>query len=124
MNVIKDDPDGRGEAHGTCQEKQQPGHQVAACTIDQTLGQFDVGHWGPEGRVAHSNQAQQQGTHRNQDAERQGKLEDPQVQLVNWWVPSSVIHQAVTAPIISGTLHPQASVNSQILLVSVECDQS
>lgn len=83
MDVIKDDPDGWGEAHSTCQEKQQPGHQVAACTIDQTLGQFDVGHRGPEGRVTHSDQAQQQGTHGDQDAEGQGKLQDPQVQLVN-----------------------------------------
>lgn len=83
MNVVKEDPDGWGEAHSTCQEKEQPGHQVAACTIDQTLGQFDVGHRGPESRVTHSNQAEQQGTHCDQDAEGQGELEDPQVQLVN-----------------------------------------
>lgn len=44
MDVIEDDPDGWGEAHSTSQEKQQSGHQMAACTIDQTLGQFDVGH--------------------------------------------------------------------------------
>lgn len=87
MGIVKEDPDGWGEAHSTCQEKQQPTHQVAACTIDQTLGQFDVGHRGPESRVTHSD-------------------------------------QAVTAPVVSGALHPQACVNSQVLLISVECDQS
>lgn len=123
MDVIKEDPDGWGEAHSPRQEKQQPGHQVAASAIDQTLGQFDVGHRGPEGRVAHSNQAEQQGAHCDQDAEGQGKLQDPQVKLVNRRVPSGVVHQAVTAPIVSGTLHPQARVNRQVLLIFVECDQ-
>lgn len=123
MAVIKDGPDGRREAHGTCQEKQESSHQVAACTVDQTLGQFDVRHGGPEGRVAHSNQAEQQGTHCDHDAERQGKLEDAQVQLVNRQIPSAVVHQAVTASVIPGTLDPQARVNCQVLLVSVERDQ-
>lgn len=83
MDVIKEDPDGWREAHSTSQEKQQPSHQVAACTIDQTFGQFDVGHGGPESCVTHSDQAEQQGTHCDQDAEGQGKLENSQVQLVN-----------------------------------------
>lgn len=83
VSVIEEDPDGWREAHSTCQEKQESSHQVAACTIDQTLGQFDVRHRGLEGRVTHSNQAEQQGTHCNYDAEGQGKLEDTQIQLVN-----------------------------------------
>lgn len=124
VEVVKDDPDGRGEAHGTCQEKQQPGHKVAAGTIDQTLGQLDVRHGGSEGRVAHSYEGEQQGAHGDQDAEGQGKLEDTQVQLVNRRVPGSVVHQAVTAPVIPGTFYPQACVNSQVLLIPVERDQS
>lgn len=124
MAVIEDGPDGWREAHGTCQEKQESSHQVAACTIDQTLGQFDVRHRGLEGRVAHPDEAEQQGTHCDQDAEGQGELEDAQVQLVNRQVPSAVVHQAVTAPVIPGALHPQARVDCQVLLVPVECDQS
>lgn len=124
MDVVKDDPDGRGEAHSACQEKQQPGHQMAARTIDQALSQLDVGHGGPEGRVTHSDQAEQQGAHRDQDAEGQRKLEDPQVQLVHGGVPGSVVHQAVMAPVVAGALHPQACVDGQVLLVSVERDQS
>lgn len=124
VDVVKDDPDGRGEAHSTRQEKQQPGYQMAACTIDQALSQFDVGHGGPEGSVAHSDQAEQQRAHCDQDAEGQGKLEDPQVQLVHGGVPGSVVHQAVIAPVITGTFHPQACVDGQVLLVSVERDQS
>lgn len=97
---------------------------MAACTIDQTFGQFDVRHRGVEGRVTHSNQTEQQGTHCDQDAERQGKLEDTQVQLVHRQVPGAVVHQAVTASIVPDTLHPQAGVNGQVLLVSVERDES
>lgn len=84
MSVIKDGPDGWREAHSACQEKEESSHQMAACTIDQTLGQFDVRHRRLEGCVTHSNQAEEQGTHCDQDAKRQGKLEDTQVQLVNW----------------------------------------
>lgn len=58
--VIKNDPDGRSETNGTGKQEQEAGHEVAACTVYQALGQLDVWHARYKGCVTHANHAEEQ----------------------------------------------------------------
>lgn len=58
--VIKNDPDGWSETNGTGKQEQEAGHEMAACTVYQALGQFDVWHARYKGGVTHANHAEEQ----------------------------------------------------------------
>lgn len=58
--VIKNDPDGRSETNDTGKQEQEAGHEMAACTVYQALGQFDVWHGRYKGCVTHANHAEEQ----------------------------------------------------------------
>lgn len=58
--VIKNDPDGRSETNGTGKQEQEASHEMAARTVYQALGQFDVRDAGYKGSVTHADHAEEQ----------------------------------------------------------------
>lgn len=88
------------------------------------LASLMLGTGGPEGGVAFPVRQSSRAPIAIKDAEGRRANWRTLSQLVHGGVPGSVVHQAVIAPVTARHLHPQACVDGQVLLVSVERDQS